>query len=80
MRSQGTVSDEAISAVFETVPSDRIKAQTPSQIAEKAGITEKEAALALSQLRQEQGLVNYIKFDSDDEPAYWKTTDGGVLD
>lgn len=72
VRASGGVSDAALSAVFEALPANAAKAQTPAEIADSAGISEEEAAIAVAQLRQETGgMVKVMMGDDDSEPRYW---------
>jgi len=72
MRAEAAVTDDVVTDVFEHIPEYVATAKTPEQIAEDAGVSEREAALALAQLRRDTGVVKFMIEDADDEPSYWR--------
>lgn len=78
IRSEGNVPDAVLTAVFEELPESPIKAKTPAEIADAADVSEREASLALAQLRRETGdMVDFMKEEGSEEPVYWRAKGGG---
>jgi len=69
MRSEGAIGDDTLTTVFEAVPEHATTAKTPEQIADDVDVSERKAAIALAQLRQDN-LVKAMPRDSGDMEYY----------